>query len=530
MTSIVEKHSGYVLGIDLGTTNTAVAVFKGGQAQLINIDGAKTMPSVVTVLKNGDILVGSQAKARSLIDPTNTVTSIKRKMGQDCEKEFEGLPGKAYTPADISAEILSKLISGVQQNEAIDLEGNPKYVVVCVPANFDDAQKKATKQAAALANLEVVSLLEEPVAAAYAYAIEKERDQTILIYDLGGGTFDVSILKVDSTESKQKTFRVLAKEGVQELGGDDFDERLMKIVAKTFAETSGIDVLDVKKDQGVSPKAIREAQQKLKEAVMNAKHELSESLSVRIDLPNLIHDEGGKPHHIDNLEITRDQFNSEIRDLIRQTKEAVQKALDGAKLSIEDIDRILLVGGSTKIPLVKEMLQEMIGRELYSDTDPDTVIARGAAILGATMNVPDDHGVEPVQEEDHPDFGIIIHNTVTHNLGIEVVGGKFSCLIPKGRDIPQDGLVTATKEYTTPRDDMTDMVIRVYQSYKDDVEYVSSEDVTCVGEFFLSRIPPKPRGQERITVNFEIDDQNLLRVRASSSSSSKELEIQETRL
>ncbi|MCP4353230.1 MAG: Hsp70 family protein [Desulfobacterales bacterium] len=517
---LVEKNSGYVLGIDLGTTNSAVAVYKGGDTEIINIDGTKTMPSVISVLRNGEILVGAQAKSRSLIDPENTVTSVKRQMAKDWKKEFEGLSGKEYTPTDISAEILAKLISGVQQNESVDLDGSPKYAVICVPANFDDAQKKETKKAAELANLDVLWLLEEPVAAAYSYALERERDQTILVYDLGGGTFDVSVLQVNSTESESKSFKVLSKEGIQELGGDDFDQKLMMIVADKLKETSEIDILDLKKDQGISEKKLREAQQKLKEAVMTAKHELTESSDAKIDLPNLIHDEGGKPHHVD-MEVTREQFNEQIRDLILQTKEAVQKSLDNAELTIGDIDRIILVGGSTKVPMVKEVLQEMFGREPYSDTDPDTAIARGAAILGATLNLPEVHK--------EPEFIIVIENKVTHNLGIEVVGGKFSCLIEKGREIsPGEGPVSETNEYTTPRDNMTELAIRVYQTPEDDVEYVSSEGVKCIGEFFLTRIPAKPKGQERITVTFEIDDQNLLKVRANSSSSSKELEIKES--
>lgn len=260
---------------------------------------------------------------------------------------------------------------------------------------------------------------------------------------------------------------------------------------------------------------------------MTGKHELTESLNAKVDLPNLIHDEGGKPHHID-MEITREQFNNEIRGLILQTKEAVQKAMDNAELTIGDIDRIILVGGSTKVPLVKEMLEEMFGREPYSDTDPDTAIARGAAILGATLNLPEDPELVPKYDGDEPDFGIVIRNKVTHHLGIEVVGGKFSCLIPKGTVIPEHAPETATKEYSTPRDNMTELAIRVYQSAEDDAEYVSSDGVKCIGEFFLTGIPPRPRGEECITVNFEIDDQNLLKVRASSSGSSKELEIRES--
>lgn len=526
MNSIVEKSSSYVLGIDLGTTNCAVGIYKNGNTETININGSKTMPSVMSVLKDGDILVGSQAKARSLIAPESTVSSIKRHMATDWEKEFEEIPGKVFTPVDVSAEILMKLIDGVQQNETINLNGTPKYAVVCVPANFNDAQKKATQMAAELASLESLALLEEPIAAAYAYAIEKERVQTVLVYDLGGGTFDVSILQVDSTGDANKHFKVLAKEGVQRLGGDDFDQRIMQRVADKFAQMSNIDIFDLDKDQGINTKKLREAQQRLLEAVIAAKHELSEANITTIDIPNFIQDEAGQQHHIDNFEITRDQINADIQDLILQTKDSVEKALSTAKLDIEDIDRIILVGGSTKIPLVREFLQDMFGKEPYSDTDPDTAIARGAAIFGATMMLPDPNLERP--KEDTPDFVIDIDNIVTHNLGIEVVGGKFSCLIPKNTEIPaEEGPVTVSKEYTTPQDNVTELAIIVFQS-SEDVQYVSADAAKCIGEFFLEGIPPKPKGEEIITVEFQIDSQNLLKVRASSSSSSGELEIRES--
>jgi molecular chaperone DnaK (HSP70) len=417
------------------------------------------------------------------------------------------------------------LIDCILQNETIDLGGAPKYAVICVPANFNDAQKKATQMAGELANLEIITLLEEPIAAAYAYAIEKERVQTVLVYDLGGGTFDVSILEVDSSGDANKQFKVLAKEGIQKLGGDDFDQKIMERVAGEFAKASNIDILDQEKDQGISSKKTREAQQKLLEAVIAAKHELSEATKTSIDIPNFIQDESGQPHHIDDFEITREQINEEIRDLIFQTKDSVEKALSTAKLEIEDIDGIILVGGSSKIPLVKEMLHEMFGKEAYSDTDPDTAIARGAAVLGATMILPDPELERP--EEDTPDFVIDTDNIVTHNLGIEVVGGKFSCLIPKDTEIPEEGPVTVAKDYTTPHDDVTELAIVVFQS-SEDVDYVSSDSAKCIGEFFLKGIPPKPRGEETINVEFEIDSQNLLKVRASSSSSSDELEIHES--
>jgi molecular chaperone DnaK len=527
MADIVEKSSSYVLGIDLGTTNCAAGIYKSGKTEVINLNGTKTMPSVMSVLKDGDILVGSQAKSRKLIAPESTVSSIKRHMATDWQKEFEEIPGKVFTPVEISAEILMKLIDGVLQNESVDLGGAPKYAVICVPANFNDAQKKATQMAAELAGLELLTLLEEPIAAAYAYAIEKERVQTVLVFDLGGGTFDVSILQVDSTGDANKQFKVLAKEGIQQLGGDDLDQRIMERVAGDFTEVSDIDIFDLDKDQGISVKKAREAQQRLLEAVIAAKHELSEATTTTIDIPNLIHDEAGQPHHIDNYEITRDQINGDIHDLILQTKDSVEKALSSAKLDIEDIDRIILVGGSSKIPLVKEMLHDMFGKEPYSDTDPDTAIARGAAILGATMILPDPELDRP--QEDTPEFVIDIDNIVTHNLGIEVVGGKFSCLIPKDTEIPEDGPAAAAKEYTTPFDNLTELAIIVFQS-AEDVEYVTSDSAECIGEFFLEGIPPKPRGEERINVEFQIDSQNLLKVKASSSSSSGELEIRESNI
>jgi molecular chaperone DnaK len=527
MNDIVEKASSYVLGIDLGTTNCAAGIYKSGKTEVINLNGTKTMPSVMSVLKDGDILVGSQAKSRKLIAPESTVSSIKRHIATDWQKEFEEIPGKVFTPVEVSAEILMKLIDGVMQNETVDMGGTPKFAVICVPANFNDAQKKATQMAAELAGLETLVLLEEPIAAAYAYAIEKERVQTVLVFDLGGGTFDVSILQVDSSGDANKQFKVLAKEGIQELGGDDLDQRIMKRVAGEFAELSDIDIFDLDKDQGISVKKAREAQQRLLEAVIAAKHELSEATTTTIDIPNLIHDEAGQPHHIDNYEITRDQINGDIHDLILQTKESVEKALSSAKLDIEDIDRIILVGGSSKIPLVKEMLHDMFGKEPYSDTDPDTAIARGAAILGATMMLPDPELDRP--KEDTPEFVIDIDNIVTHNLGIEVVGGKFSCLISKDTQIPEDGPVIAAKEYTTPHDNLTELAIIVFQS-SEDVDYVSSDNAECIGEFFLEGIPPKPRGEERISVEFQIDNQNLLKVKASSSSSSGELEIRESNI
>lgn len=522
---ITPKNSPYVLGIDLGTSNSAIAVYIKGKAEIIPIDGDKMCPSVVSVAKDGEMIVGRSARRRMMLDPENTVSSIKREMGTPTTVKFPRLGDKEYTPVDISAEILSKLVSSASEAEGIDLRGTPFHVVICIPANFTDNQKNATIEAAKLANLQVVELLEEPVAAAIAYGMEKERDQTILVYDLGGGTFDVSILNIDSSQGGNSKLEVLAKEGIQKLGGDDFDYKIMEIVSAKLQEISGLDIFDLKKDQGIKSSSLREAQQKLKEAAENAKCELSESLTTQIELPNLIKDESGTIHSID-LEITREQFNEAIRPLIIQSKEAVEKALESAKLTIEEISRIILIGGSTRVPLVKEMLKEIFNKDPYTDKDPDTAVARGAAILAAWRGVPTDQLAESeeVREEDKPEGSIKISNIVTHYMGVEIRGRKFSCLLEKNAEIPTDDFLTVSKEYTTPQDDMTELVIRVYQSETLE-EYVSSNGVECIGEFFLTGIPAKPRGQEKIEIFFEIDRQNLLKVKAKSSSSSGELEI-----
>jgi molecular chaperone DnaK len=387
--AIVVKNSPYILGIDLGTSNSAIAVYEKGEAKILPVNGDKTCPSVVNMRENGEIIVGRQARSRLMIDPDNTVASIKREIGSAWTKEFTGAPGKTYTPTDISAEILSKLVSGAEGGGVVDLRGTPRFAVICIPANFDDAQKTATREAGILANLEVLELLEEPVAAAIAYAMDRDRDQTILVYDLGGGTFDVSILQVKSAGGEPAKFDVLAKEGVRKLGGDDFDYALMEIANAQFTSDSGVDILDLKKDQGISAKLLREAQQKLKDATETAKRELTETLNAQITIPNLIKDEAGNVHNLD-MEITRDNFNDAVRPLIEQSREAIERALGAAKLGIDDISRIILVGGSTRVPLVKQMLGDMFGKEPYSDTDPDTAVARGAAIYGATLGVPTD--------------------------------------------------------------------------------------------------------------------------------------------
>jgi len=518
--SLIEKYSTYIFGIDLGTSNSAIAVYQKGRAEILKVDdGRYTLPSVVSILDAETILVGKQARSRMLVDPNNTVSSIKREIGKIGEdgklwrKEFPNRPDKSYSATDISAFILTKLLMGAQQSSMDILQGTPRYAVICIPANFDDNQKNATIDAAKMAGLEVVSLIEEPVAAAIAYALEKDRDQTILIYDLGGGTFDVSILRVDSTGEGLASFKILGKEGIQKLGGDDFDLEIMKIAAAKFQESSEIDIFDLKKDQGggVNAKVLREAQQKLKDKAEVAKCELSQSQKALIDIPSLLKDGEGKVHNLE-IEIDRSEFNEAIRPLLLQSKEAVESAIAAAKLTIEDINRIILVGGSTRVPLVREMLTEMFEKEPYSDIDPDTVVAAGAASFAATLTVPDDPDVKP-----QLDSSLVIDNLVTLNLGIEVKDRHFNLIIAKGQEIPADAPLCMSKEYSTQRDNQTEIRITVYQS-SDTKEFIYEEGVICIGEFLIAKIPPKPKGEEKITITFELDQQNLLKVKAKSSS------------
>jgi molecular chaperone DnaK len=514
---LVPKNSPYIFGIDLGTSNSAIAVFLKGDAKVLPIDTFETLPSVVSFKPDGEVLVGRQARNRQIVDPENTIASVKREMGSPKTWEVAGKDGQPFTPQDIAAEILTKLKDGAAQTEGIDLRGTPHYAVICIPANFDDTQKTATLEAAQLANLEVIRLLEEPVAAAIAYAIEKERDQTILVYDLGGGTFDVSILKLDSTRDGRSDFKILAKEGVQILGGDDFDFKIMEIVAQRFKDYSGIDVLDLKADQGLSKKILQTAQQKLKDAAEKAKCELTSSETAQVELPNFIKDETGKVHDLE-VAINRDEFETAIRPLIWTSKAAVERAVAASGLSLDDISRIILVGGSTRVPLVSAMLTEMFDKSPYKDTNPDTAVARGAAIFAATVSVPTDPDSKPELDE-----VFAIENMVTHYLGIEIQGDKFSCLLEKGHAIPIEAALSVSKEFSTPRDNMTELVIRIYQS-NELIQFVRDEGSKCIGEFFV-KVPPKPKGAERVAVTFELDQQNLLKVKATSSTSGNELEI-----
>ena len=515
------KISPYVIGIDLGTSNSVASIYKKGKAEILEINGHKVNPSVVNYRADGSVLVGAQAKRRVLLDPNNSVVSIKRHMGDEEYKVT--CHENELAPEDVSAQILEFLKNGVQDQETVPIEGTMKYAVICIPANFDNNKREATKRAGELAGLEVLRLLEEPVAAAMAYGIGYNRDQKILIYDLGGGTFDVSILDVKSSADKteEPKFSVLAKEGIPNLGGDDFDNVLMSIINDQFKTESGIDLLDEKKDQGISKKKLRAARQILKETVEKAKMDLSEMEVTSVEAANIVKDEGGETHSIE-MKITRSKFEDAIAKLVNQTEESIKKALDSAKLEKGDIDRVILVGGSTKVPLVKKMVTDMMEMEPYADVNPDTIVAQGAAILGSSLVLPDDD----VEKKATVDTSgpIIEDNKTSHFLGIEIKGGRFNVLLDKGIEIPAQ----AQKTYVTSNDNMTSMRITIFQ-FHDTSEYVSEDGGVCLGEFFLSGITPEKAGKIQVEVQFDINKEGILKVAAECKDGSgvkKELKIE----
>lgn len=530
---IKPKISPYIVGIDLGTSNSSVALYFKGRAEIIPIDGKPVLPSVVHARNSGEFLVGYPAKSQLLIDPENTVASVKSEMGNPTfKKEFKGQPGRTYTASDLSAEILSKIRLAVSQSDHIDFRGTLKYGVVCIPANFDDAKKQATLEAGRLAGLEIRWLLEEPVAAAIAYAVDAKRDQNILVYDLGGGTFDVSILSVDSTGNEESNFRILAKEGIPRLGGDDFDQALMELIDEKLKKSGGVSLFDSEYRNKVEERILRQAHQKLKEAAEGAKLELSEAGSAEIVIPNLFKDKTGKVHHIEEM-VTRTQFEKAITNLVMQTRTVMEKALKNANYTIDDISRIVLVGGATRVPLVRKMVTEFFGKEPYCDLDPSTAVARGAAIFGASLGVPTSAVEEtsPTLQEDTPDVSFNIIDIVTHFLGIgcimDEVQDRFSTILDKGLEISREYPIVREESYFTVIDKQTEMEISIYQSV-DHVYSVFDEGSVCIGKFILKGIPPKPKGMASVVVRFELDQQNLLKVTATSrddSGVSNSLEI-----
>ncbi|MFL0194061.1 Hsp70 family protein [Clostridium sp. WILCCON 0269] len=515
MAGLEIKYSKYKLGIDLGTSTSVASIYINGKTRVLKINGKEYMPSVVSFMDKNTKLVGEEAKGRAVLDPVNTVSSIKRHMGEEGYKV--SILEETYTPEQIASEILSKIVDAAYNQKDFEPEGSLYDAVICVPANFTDNAKIATKKAAEMAGLNVLSLLEEPVAAAIMYGFDSNKDQNVLVYDLGGGTFDVCVIKVQTKKNTmdRDKYKILSKEGIAQLGGDDFDRRIMEIINEDFkAKNNGIDLLDMEKDQGISKKKMKAAKQKLKEISENVKIELSFKNSTSVLFPNIIQTGEGELLHLD-MEIAKDAFEQAISDLIDKTGETVKLALLNAKLTMEDIDKVILVGGSSLVPLVKSKIKEIFKVEPYSDFNPITIVAEGAAIFAASVGTPDEGN---------------IFNIVTHNLGIMTEGMGFSKIIEKGIEIPRKASVIKEKEYRTQKDEQTEVSIYVYQS-SEDISFVNEknsegkEKAVFIGEFKLSNIPSAPKGSEKIVVKFEVNEENIVKVTATSVSTGSQEEI-----
>ncbi|MCR4429839.1 MAG: molecular chaperone DnaK [Tepidanaerobacteraceae bacterium] len=469
---------GKVIGIDLGTTNSVVAYMEGGQPVVIpNSEGSRLTPSVVAFTKDGERLVGQLAKRQAITNPERTVISIKRHMGTDYKVNIDG---KAYTPQEISAMILQKL----KQDAESYLGEKITQAVITVPAYFTDSQRQATKDAGKIAGLEVLRIINEPTASALAYGLDKGEDHTILVYDLGGGTFDVSILELGDG-----VFEVKATSGNNRLGGDDFDQRIIDYVANEFQKEHGI---DLRKD--------RMALQRLKEAAEKAKIELSSMVTTNINLPFITADASG-PKHLD-ITLTRAKFEELTRDLVEATIGPTQRALSDAGLKPQDIDKVILVGGSTRIPAVQEAIKKFIGKEPHKGVNPDEVVAMGAAIQAGVL-----------AGEVHD---VVLLDVTPLSLGIETLGGVFTKLIERNTTIP----TSKSQIFTTAADGQTAVDIHVLQG-----ERPMAADNVTLGRFQLTGIPPAPRGVPRIEVTFDIDVNGIVHVSAKDLGTGKEQKI-----
>ena len=489
-----------VIGIDLGTTNSVVAVMEGGEPAVIsNQEGSRLTPSVVAFTKDGEILVGHVARRQAITNPENTVFSIKRFMGRRYDEVLEEIKkvpykvvkaangdvrveirGKLYSPPEISAMILRKL----KESAEAHLGDKVTQAVITVPAYFNDSQRQATKDAAAIAGLEVLRIINEPTAAALAYGLDKKADEQIAVYDLGGGTFDISILEIG-----QGVFEVKATNGDTHLGGDDFDQRVIDWIADEFKKENRI---DLRQD--------RMALQRLKEAAEKAKIELSSTLQTEINLPFVTADATGPKHLV--MTLTRARLEALVADLVERTIEPCRRAMKDADVTEEDIDEVILVGGQTRMPKVRETVKQLFGKEPHKGVNPDEVVAVGAAIQA---------GVLAGDVKD-----VVLLDVTPLSLGVETLGGVTTVLIPRNTTIP----TKKSETFSTAADNQTTVDVHVVQG-----ERSLARDNRTLGRFQLSGIPPAPRGQPQIAVTFDIDANGILNVSARDMASGKEQQI-----